>query len=222
MRRKGFTLIELLVVIAIIAILAAILFPVFARARAKARQTSCLSNVKQLTLSLLMYVSDYDEMFMLHHSPIPGMPRGTQVDNVCWWRFPLYPYVKNWGVYVCPGGLRDAANAADSTNQFHFNYGYNSNLNARRDGLIRWPAELLALSDASHWNAAGCSGGRSAAWASIHRRPSGNPCGGNQPLNWVDECTRHNGGSNVAFADGHAKWLAGQTIHGAVPGMTTP
>jgi len=61
--RKGFTLIELLVVIAIIAILAAILFPVFARAREKARQTSCLSNVKELGLGLMMYVQDYDECF---------------------------------------------------------------------------------------------------------------------------------------------------------------
>jgi prepilin-type N-terminal cleavage/methylation domain-containing protein len=63
MRRKGFTLIELLVVIAIIAILAAILFPVFARAREKARQTSCLSNVKEIVLGTLMYVGDFDEKF---------------------------------------------------------------------------------------------------------------------------------------------------------------
>lgn len=63
MRRKGFTLIELLVVIAIIAILAAILFPVFAKAREKARQASCLSNIKQLSLGVVMYTEDYDQTY---------------------------------------------------------------------------------------------------------------------------------------------------------------
>ena len=220
-RREGFTLIELLVVIAIIAILAAILFPVFARARAKARQASCLSNVKQLTLGLVMYVQDYDSVFMLAGSPIPGMPRGSQVDNVNWWRFRLQPYIKNWDLYVCPDGLRDAANAADSRNQFHRTYGYNGNLNARREADIRWPAELLAMSDASHWYANAC-GGRAAAWASIHKRPSGNPCNANQVVNQIEDCTRHNGGSNVGYADGHAKWMAANAINGALPEMIQP
>jgi len=67
--RNGFTLIELLVVIAIIAILAAILFPVFARAREKARQTSCLSNLKQLSLAILMYAEDYDETLPYYQRP---------------------------------------------------------------------------------------------------------------------------------------------------------
>ncbi|MFO8079838.1 MAG: prepilin-type N-terminal cleavage/methylation domain-containing protein, partial [Armatimonadota bacterium] len=70
--RRGFTLIELLVVIAIIAILAAILFPVFARAREKARQTSCLSNLKQLGLGMQMYAQDYDERFNLSQYQLPG------------------------------------------------------------------------------------------------------------------------------------------------------
>ncbi len=219
--RSGFTLIELLVVIAIIAILAAILFPVFARARAKARQASCLSNVKQLTLGLLMYMQDYDETHMIFSYPIPGMPRGSQGDNVNWWRFRLYPYVKNWDLFVCPDGLRNAADAADSRNQFHRTYGYNSNLNARREADVRRPAELLAMGDASHWNAAGC-GGRSTAWASIHKRPSGNPCNANQVVNQIEDCTRHNGGSNVSYGDGHAKWMAANAINGALPGMITP
>ncbi len=72
MTRKGFTLIELLVVIAIIAILAAILFPVFARAREKARQTSCLSNMKQIALAITMYASDYDETYASTALDYPG------------------------------------------------------------------------------------------------------------------------------------------------------
>lgn len=221
MERKGFTLIELLVVIAILAILAAILFPVFARARAKPRQASCLSNVKQLTLGLMMYVQDYDSTFMLAGSPIPGMPRGSQGDNVNWWRFRIYPYVRNRDLYICPDGLRNAADAADSRNRFHRTYGYNSSLNARREADVRRPAELLALSDASHWMANNCEG-KSAAWASIHKRPSGNPCNARQVVNQIEDCTRHNGGSNVGFADGHAKWLAASTISAGWTAMFYP
>ena len=95
-RRKGFTLIELLVVIAIIAILAAILFPVFARARAKARQASCLSNVKQLALGFLQYSSDHDSCF-------GAWP------TLCWgqgayppWHIQIMPYVKNKQIFECP------------------------------------------------------------------------------------------------------------------------
>jgi prepilin-type N-terminal cleavage/methylation domain-containing protein/prepilin-type processing-associated H-X9-DG protein len=92
-QRRAFTLIELLVVIAIIAILAAILFPVFAQAREKARSISCVSNLKQLSLSVLMYSQDYDEVF----------PTGLQND---WWDNTWYritaPYVKNTQVYRCP------------------------------------------------------------------------------------------------------------------------
>jgi prepilin-type N-terminal cleavage/methylation domain-containing protein len=93
MQRRGFTLIELLVVIAIIAILAAILFPVFAKAREKARQTSCLSNTKQLCLSFLMYVQDYDEVF-------PG--RVMAPTPAVSWVALIYPYTKNSQLFRCP------------------------------------------------------------------------------------------------------------------------
>jgi len=101
--KKGFTLIELLVVIAIIAILAAILFPVFARAREKARQTACLSNLKQLALGVIMYASDWDE-----RAPGTGHPWAIYsggpwpVDKYTLWQINIYPYVKNRQLYICP------------------------------------------------------------------------------------------------------------------------
>jgi len=123
MRRKGFTLIELLVVIAIIAILAAILFPVFARAREKARQASCQSNLKQIALAVIMYMVDYDQCFpIVTHvapdQPQPALACGQQgwCDNrqhtlpitmpgairsgYVHWR--LNPYIKNWQLWICP------------------------------------------------------------------------------------------------------------------------
>jgi prepilin-type N-terminal cleavage/methylation domain-containing protein/prepilin-type processing-associated H-X9-DG protein len=91
-RSRGFTLIELLVVIAIIAILAAILFPVFAQARDKARQSSCLSNTKQMSTSMLMYIQDYDETF----------PKDTHDGQKTFWMDYLQPYVKNTSIWRCP------------------------------------------------------------------------------------------------------------------------
>jgi prepilin-type N-terminal cleavage/methylation domain-containing protein len=119
-RKSGFTLIELLVVIAIIAILAAILFPVFASAREKARQISCASNMKQLGLATMQYVQDYDETYYPHRfncstTPCPEYTNGTytlaanaQADRggVEWnkmpWMFLLQPYLKSYNVFMCP------------------------------------------------------------------------------------------------------------------------
>ncbi len=95
--RRGFTLIELLVVIAIIAILAAILFPVFAKAREKARQSACLSNVKQITLAMLMYAQDYDEIVPRCSQWVPGWP-----GYVYKWPQLIYPYTSNVQIMSCP------------------------------------------------------------------------------------------------------------------------
>lgn len=106
--RSGFTLIELLVVIAIIAILAAILFPVFAQARESARKTSCLSNTKQIGLAIMMYTQDYDEMYPCNNWDTP--PLGTadhDAQNANYltamsWPFKTYPYIKNKQIFICP------------------------------------------------------------------------------------------------------------------------
>jgi prepilin-type N-terminal cleavage/methylation domain-containing protein/prepilin-type processing-associated H-X9-DG protein len=102
--RTGFTLIELLVVIAIIAVLAAILFPVFAQARDKARQASCLSNEKQIGTAVMMYAQDHDE-------GLPPWWTTTQYGPYTYWHFHLKPYVKNLGVFICPsaGDCDDSA-----------------------------------------------------------------------------------------------------------------
>ncbi len=110
---SAFTLIELLVVIAIIAILAAILFPVFAQAREKARQTSCLSDTKQMGLAMYQYIQDYDETY----------PNGTyNYGNIGGWAGQVYPYVKSIGVYRCPSDYVNVL-AADKASS----YGMNSN-----------------------------------------------------------------------------------------------
>jgi prepilin-type N-terminal cleavage/methylation domain-containing protein/prepilin-type processing-associated H-X9-DG protein len=99
--RRGFTLIELLVVIAIIAILAAILFPVFAQAREKARQTACLSQHKQLGTAVLMYAQDYDELFPPER--IGGTKNSIDPKGTGWtWRWAMQPYVKSEKIWVCP------------------------------------------------------------------------------------------------------------------------
>jgi prepilin-type N-terminal cleavage/methylation domain-containing protein/prepilin-type processing-associated H-X9-DG protein len=123
--RKGFTLIELLVVIAIIAILAAILFPVFAKAREKARQTSCASNMKQLALGFAMYVQDYDEKFP---SGTVGANANGTVDNTGW-ASQIFGEVKSTGVYKCPDD--STANVTDATSgqvAYPISYGANSNV----------------------------------------------------------------------------------------------
>jgi len=102
-------------VIAIIAILAAILFPVFAQAREKARQTSCLSNTKQVTLGYIMYMQDYDEQVVLNNPD--AMWASPPVDASGFWFGRVQPYVKNWGVFGCPSDTRavDVINGGDGT-----------------------------------------------------------------------------------------------------------
>ncbi|MDR3707748.1 MAG: DUF1559 domain-containing protein [Capsulimonadaceae bacterium] len=121
--RRAFTLIELLIVIAIIAILAAILFPVFATAREKARQTSCSSNLKQIGLAITQYEQDFDE------TPPDG---NSHTYSACGWAGQIYPYVKSKQVFVCPDDSTPAASCSYLYNQDIMNfaaYSGNANLN---------------------------------------------------------------------------------------------
>jgi prepilin-type N-terminal cleavage/methylation domain-containing protein/prepilin-type processing-associated H-X9-DG protein len=131
MRRYGFTLIELLVVIAIIAILAAILFPVFAKAREKARQSSCLSNVKQINLAILQYAQDYDEQFFAYRMDSGG---------VYYWDVVTAPYMKSTQILKCP------SSSGVATRHYGWNYSY---LDLKSLGYVTNPSETFTVGDAN-------------------------------------------------------------------------
>lgn len=195
MSRRGFTLIELLVVIAIIAILAAILFPVFAKAREKARQSSCLSNIKQQALACMQYAQDYDEKF-----PTRYYNNGTGVQ---WWNA-VTPYVKSTQVFVCP-----------STNNYSYGWqqGY---LNFASIGSVISPAETIMICEAGMvWNSSGGKGydwhiDRPGAWGAsgptIPANELDQPVVGDTAY-WARPLPIHNDGCNIAFVDGHCKWM---------------
>ncbi len=139
MRRRAFTLIELLVVIAIIAILAAILFPVFAQARESARRTTCANNMKQVTMGLLMYAQDYDETFPYQDGdrcPYANDPRAQWINAVT-------PYTKNAQIWWCPSARRQssAGNNGDS------NYWYNGHASRKALSAIEKPSESTLFAE---------------------------------------------------------------------------
>ncbi|PIY43611.1 MAG: hypothetical protein COZ06_22510 [Armatimonadetes bacterium CG_4_10_14_3_um_filter_66_18] len=212
-KRKGFTLIELLVVIAIIAILAAILFPVFAKAREKAREASCASNLKQISLGVLMYASDYDGRY----------PRNctSSSTTTClapgWdWREVTQPYTKNWQVFTCPstrtitrtcmpgvprsnlgqnlGGYAANAGRPNVMGQIgNGPFGNSWRRNSPEESVFKDTSGLVAIVESRTRCHTFCGVGHAGT-------DSGSTIGG-----WDSRRTDHNERMNVAFYDGHVK-----------------
>ncbi|MCC7494714.1 MAG: DUF1559 domain-containing protein [Fimbriimonadaceae bacterium] len=210
--RPAFTLIELLVVIAIIAVLAAILFPVFAKAREKARQASCSSNLKQLTTGWLMYAQDYDERLVGPVYAVPA-PDGGAPANVVWFAAirqsplaffpelgPIYPYAKNAEVNGCAS--METTNSAYGPVDYAYNaYLWNTSYGGPAVALaqVQSPAETLAFYDSAYHTTALAQ----LPWAYPRSAPTVLPTG-NQAVRATFH-GRHNGMGNVAFCDGHVK-----------------
>jgi len=204
MKRSGFTLIELLVVIAIIAILAAILFPVFARARENARKATCQSNLKQMGLANQMYAQDYDQIY------IPGAVRQAGVPgNGIWWMITMQPYIKNTNVLHCPSSSVNGwcamaaceANAGQHYWRYNGGYGINRGYNdvngtnypgtsfstpaGKAEPLVELPADTIFVAECK------C----------VVSAPDGH-------ATFDPEMVKpHMDGANYLFCDGHVKWL---------------
>lgn len=185
MKRKGFTLIELLVVIAIIAILAAILFPVFAKAREKARQASCASNEKQIGLGIMQYVQDYDETYFA---------RDFQNGAISWsWKDACQPYIKSSQIFGCPSNPNVQNNQPNSyaINDAggHFDGGNTWANRFMPMAAIQSPASKILVTELrwQNWN----------DWAS--------PWWDSNNWNWTTGFAGHTGSFNLLFCDGHVK-----------------
>ncbi len=195
--KRGFTLIELLVVIAIIAILAAILFPVFARAREKARATSCLSNCKQMGLANAMYQSDYDDYLVPVYIRWPSSGGGWA--GYAYWFELLDPYMKNRQVFHCPSSTPPAwPRGSAAFLDYGINYylvGAPSNPDSFiKSSEIAYPAETLVVAESAWTEDINDYHTSNAYTVQINPHAS----------RFIP--ARHNGGAHIIYVDGHAKW----------------
>jgi prepilin-type N-terminal cleavage/methylation domain-containing protein/prepilin-type processing-associated H-X9-DG protein len=231
---RGFTLIELLVVIAIIAILAAILFPVFAQARESARQTTCASNMNQLAKAVLMYAADHEQTLPMNRVVVG--PGGTGLPDALrrTWAALIDPYVKNKDVYFCPNAEKPPAdfNLNDWAWRGWLSVGYNvhiagwywtvggsadQTLMVPNFSLIREVAQFVLLADTANGRSPQ-QGGNCFGFAADNNSYGG--CEGTAGFRQVIQglqrsptagyspiMARHRGGLNLAFADAHTKWF---------------
>lgn len=223
--RRGFTLIELLVVIAIIAILAAILFPVFARARENARRASCQSNLKQIGLGVMQYVQDYDEKY-----PITANQTGFY-GGLDWglWMVNVFPYVKSTQIFACPSSSSSSfttyTNSPSGTLTFPAlgHYGVNEYVIPGTAYVNSSGFSAAGINAVSRLVMAGdCTGPvtSNTMWRIINAN--------NTSTIWYsvggpadERYSRHLGGSNILFADGHVKSYS-QGQMGLDPSRTNP
>lgn len=224
-KRRAFTLIELLVVIAIIAILAAILFPVFGRARENARRSTCQSNLKQIGLGYHQYVQDYDDRF-------PPSLGGTGVGGdrhiippTAGWMGTLQPYVKSVQIFQCPSEPKKVG--ADAAGYNQSDYMGNQNLLDPKNPLAcssalysGAPAPLSVLAASANTILAH-------DWVGADTDESTTGPGGCRPYTgtgyptYATALVQHLDGCNYAFTDGHVKWLKSDAISSTLP-PTTP
>ncbi len=215
--KRAFTLIELLVVIAIIAILAAILFPVFSQARAKARSAADMSNVRQIGMAIQMYVQDWDERTCRTHHDLEG---SETIANLYTWYQPLRPYIKNENIFRDPS-LNDTPSlfphpiTLADWQTYRTDYLINGFFShGAFIGMFSKPAEQIIIGERH----AGIAFFDYHAWASA---PDGNwergfldgsgyqigDVGSDTQIKDPANVGRHTGGNNYAFLDGHAKWF---------------
>lgn len=218
---SGFTLIELLVVIAIIALLAAILFPVFGRARENARRSSCQSNLKQTALAFMQYTQDYDER-------LPSVGKSAVANlGAEGWVLTMEPYLKSVQLLQCPAEQRkpNYATSPYNSSSYYTDYYYNSNLSFFATGAKE--------ADGTTNKVTGIHLSRLKAPASTVLLGDGvgymvNYGGRVELLDGILNSPRHLEGNNYAFTDGHVKWfpvgtiLSGTTDSNTVNGVCNP
>ena len=239
-KRMGFTLIELLIVIAIISLLAAILFPVFARARENARRTSCISNLKQIGLGVMQYLQDYDETYPLRDYRIPTGVAGPDgeilFDTWVFWTQIIHPYTKSHHVYYCPSSRMTAdadasivpGNSQLST-MLNGNYGISSHItrvtptSAMHAAAVRLPASKIMFLEFGNQSFLYTEVSK-AAYTNAYYLPGGGARGRSCAAlsahsaafvrAMAPDCEngRHFQGNVVGYADGHAKWQSNTAI----------